>query len=174
MIDDRRLRFDEKPKPYNTISIDDFIYRLNDFEIWRVKGLLVSEFLEGREWSVDCVAVDWSVFAVTRVRDEIRSGICTKGHIENNSDLIELSKYIITHLGLQYCVNLQFMETEKGFKLLEINPRVSGTISLSSQVSNLPKMALDCAADDKKNLKIFDPHQLTSRKMIRYYKEIFY
>jgi len=172
LIDDRRLKFDEKPKPYNTVSINDFTNRLSDIEIFRAKGILVSEFLEGREWSVDCVATDRNIIVVSRVRDEIRSGICTKGHIESNPDLIELSKYIVRYLELQYCVNLQFIETVKGFKLLEINPRVSGTISLSCQVQNLPLLALDLAAGKRFEIMHFNYPNHT--KLIRYYKELFY
>ncbi len=176
-----RLDFTNKPMPYGLLSFREFIARLTSQGMDEVGGLLVSEFLEGREWSVDLIS---DVYTVTRIRDEIRSGICTKGHLDFDKKLIDISQQIVKKLGLQFNVNLQFIETNNGFKLLEINPRVSGTIVLSSQVVNLPRLALLVAAGRLPILR--RTGELPSDSaftlsagvagtcMTRHYKEIFY
>ena len=134
------LNFDFKQPPYQVISRREF-YEGEAMD-WGT-DLLVSEFLVGQEWSVDCVVYDEGSVIVCRQRLGTRGGICTEGNIIEHKKLEELCAYILGMLpGLRYNINMQFIETNEGFKLIEINPRVSGTIVLSSQKWNLPKMAL--------------------------------
>lgn len=177
------ISFNRKPQPWQIISISDFLnsfYFCND-----MPSMLISEFIRGQEWSVDCVIDGGFFYGVSRVRDVIRSGICTRGHIRYNKDLLRISEYIIKALGLQYNINLQFIQHEDTGKyyLIEINPRVSGTITLSSQIVNLPLLALKLAGGDaeyikktKQEIKKRKFHRSSKdwMKMTRYYNEIFY
>jgi len=140
------IDLESKPVPYQIVHKDNLLKVINWEQVKKVNGLLITPFFKGKEWSADIVRDFYgNSIIVTRVRERVRSGICVKGRIEKNEELEKISKYIVDKLDLYYNVNLQFIETERGFKLIEINPRVSGTIVLSSQVVNLPRLALEVA-----------------------------
>jgi carbamoyl-phosphate synthase large subunit len=63
----------------------------------------------------------------------IRSGITFEGVVENNEEIIEYSKSLSEKLGLEYAFGFQFKMDENNIpKLLESNPRVQGTMVLST------------------------------------------
>jgi hypothetical protein len=169
------LDLDNKSPSYNEIAFDGRLMMTLANSLW--DRLLISEFLEGREWSVDVVRKkNGFFFGVCRVRAEVRSGICMKGFIEENTYLLGMCKHIMDSLGLEYNVNLQFIETESGFMLLEINPRVSGTIALSSQVKNFPFMGVKLAEGVQTAKTLLNAADIKDGKsgMVRVYREIFF
>lgn len=90
---------------------------------------VLCEYLPGYEYSVDLYIKDSLSLAVSRKRTKITSGICTEALIEDPCSLKELSLKLSNYLGLSGNVNMQFKQDINGnFKLLEINPRISGTI----------------------------------------------
>ena len=89
---------------------------------------LVSEFVEGQEYTVDCFRDDKQFVAVPRRRDKIKHGISYKTTTENREDLIEYSRRLAETLDLRYAFGFQFIED----KLLECNPRVQGTMIAST------------------------------------------
>jgi carbamoylphosphate synthase large subunit len=87
--------------------------------------------LPGDEYSVDLYVSPLKDFqiAVSRKRKKITSGICTEAQIEDPDNLKDLSIKIANHLMLSGNINMQFKRSVNGtFKLLEINPRLSGTV----------------------------------------------
>ena len=93
--------------------------------------VLVSEYLEGDEYTVDCFRSTKTfnggqdVFvAIPRLREEIRNGITWKSKVVYSQELIEYSKRLAEGLHLKYAFGFQF----KGGKLLECNPRIQGTM----------------------------------------------
>lgn len=90
--------------------------------------VIVSEFLEGDEYTVDCFRGDGKFVAIPRRRDEIRNGISWRTSVVKDDDLIEWSRRLAEGLHLKYAFGFQF----KGGKILECNPRVQGTMVAST------------------------------------------
>jgi carbamoyl-phosphate synthase large subunit len=140
-IDSYDLLFNHKPN--NTyISLENALSILSSRPF---PELLVSEFLPGEEYSVDCLANNGHLeLAVPRFRKRMLEGISIEGEIVKNDDLIQKSEDIIRRIGLHGNIGIQFKKSVDGkFKLLEINPRVQGTIvaALGAGV-NLPVLAV--------------------------------
>ena len=89
---------------------------------------LVSEYLEGDEYTVDCFRGDGKFIAIPRLREEIKNGITWKSKTVKDDDLIEWSRRLAEGCHLKYAFGFQF----KGGKLLECNPRVQGTMVAST------------------------------------------
>lgn len=136
--------------------------------------LLVCEYLPGAEYSVDCVAHRGEMtIAVPRIRTKMVGGISVEGQIVENMELIRMSKEIIQLLKLHGNIGIQYkLSDENQMKLLEINPRVQGTIvaALGAGV-NLPLLAL------KKELGLEITEEELSVKwgtrFIRYWNEVY-
>jgi carbamoyl-phosphate synthase large subunit len=165
---DRLLNW--KPDGTRT-NLDSMLEVLKETESF--PEFLVMEYLPGLEYSVDTlVANDTMLLAIPRSRDEIRLGICFRGRAENNPELIELSRYVVEELGLAYNINLQFRYDREGRpKLLEINPRVSGTIVLCTGAGvNMPYLGLKLALNEPFSI----PLVRWGTSMTRYWEEMFY
>lgn len=95
--------------------------------------LLVMEYLPGPEYTVDLLNGPDTFVAVPRRRDRILSGITFSGVTEQRRDLIDHSAALARHIGLKYAFGFQFKDDQSGVpKLLESNPRVQGTMVLST------------------------------------------
>ena len=95
--------------------------------------LIVTEYLSGEEYTVDLIRKGNLVSAIPRKRDLIRSGITFNGSVENNPDIINYSLKLAEILNLEYCFGFQFKLDENNTpKILESNPRVQGTMVLST------------------------------------------
>lgn len=136
-------------------------------------NFVVMEYLPGLEYSVDTLVANGEMLlAIPRSRDEIRLGICYRGRVEYSPELIDLSRHIVEELGLAYNINLQFRyDRENRPKLLEINPRVSGTIVLCTGAGvNMPYLALKLALNEPFSW----PAVRWGTSMTRYWQEVFY
>ncbi|MBP2133107.1 carbamoyl-phosphate synthase large subunit [Methanomicrobium sp. W14] len=94
--------------------------------------LLVMEYLPGVEYSVDVLkARKYTI--VPRKRDAIRSGITFHGTVEYHENIIANTQKLSEATGLDYVFGFQFkMDNHGNPKLLESNPRVQGTMVLST------------------------------------------
>jgi len=160
-------------KPYSAyINLQDSIRILSSGEF---PELLVSEYLPGPEYSIDCLANNGKpVLVVPRLRTKMLNGISISGEIVRDETIIEYCKKIITELQLHGNIGIQVKQSSAGkFLLLEINPRVQGTISavLGAGV-NLPVLAI------KQELGLPITRAETEvkwgTKFSRYWSEIFY
>ena len=115
-------------KPSNTdINLDTLIKILSKGGPW--PELIVSEYLEGVEYSVDVFRNNKGTVAIPRLRQSIRSGITFDAKIDMRKDLIDYSQQLSKALNLNYAFGFQFKLDKKGTpKLLECNPRVQGTM----------------------------------------------
>lgn len=101
-------------------------------EVFQRSPLLVSEYLPGEEWSVDCMKWKSLRVAIPRKRVKIRDGITFHASLEFNDKLGHLSRELMNILDLEYVFGFQFKKDRHGeFKLLECNPRVQGTMVAS-------------------------------------------
>ncbi|WP_324760550.1 ATP-grasp domain-containing protein [Haloarcula sp. GH36] len=134
--------------------------------------LVVMEYLPGAEYSVDALALGDSVGPVVpRTRAQTRAGITFQGVVEENEQLIEEAGDICRELELEYNVNLQFKYDADGTpKLIEINPRVAGTIVMCVGAgANMPYLGLKHALGE--DLPPVDVRWGTW--MSRYWDEVF-
>lgn len=134
--------------------------------------LVVMEYLPGEEYSVDVLAMGDTVGPVVpRTRSQTRAGITFRGVVEQNDPLIEEAGDICRALGLEYNVNLQFkFDADGDPKLIEINPRVSGTIVMCVGAgANMPYLGLKHALGE--SLPPVDVQWGTW--MARYWDEVF-
>lgn len=96
----------------------------------KMPDILIMEYLPGTEYSVDCVCKDGeTIICIPRQRVTTSMGVAVESIIEKNDEIIEISKKIIKDLNLSYNINIQFKYSKEGEpKLVEINPRVSGSL----------------------------------------------
>ncbi len=160
-------------KPYNTyISYQQAIQILSSQPF---PQLLVSDYLPGDEYSVDCLANNGeTIIALPRLRSKMINGISVQGRFVNDENIIRYCTRIIAAIGLHGNIGIQVKISEQGTPLLlEINPRVQGTIvaGLGAGI-NLPFLAV------KQELELaIAPGELEVKwntGFSRYWTEIFY
>ncbi len=137
--------------------------------------LLVSEWLPGDEYSVDCFANNGeTILALPRIRKKIVNGISVEGEFIKEESIISYCTRIIKELKLHGNIGIQVKRSSAGsFLLLEINPRVQGTISAGLAAGiNLPVLAV------KQEMGIpIDPSEMNVKwgsKFSRYWEEVYY
>jgi carbamoyl-phosphate synthase large subunit len=160
-------------KPYNLyIKYEQAIHILSSKPF---PELLVSEYLPGDEYSVDCLAFHGKAeLIVPRVRTKMVNGISVQGKFISDETIIDYCRQIIEVIGLHGNIGIQVKYSKKQQPLLlEINPRVQGTIvaGLGAGV-NLPLLAL------KRELDLpISPEELEVKwgtSFSRYWTEVFY
>lgn len=99
----------------------------------RFPTLIVSEYLPGKEYSVDCLRVEDKMVVIPRERVETTLGLTSYGKLVEHHVLIEQSKLLAEKLDLTTIFGFQFKEDEEGIpKILECNPRIQGTMIMST------------------------------------------
>lgn len=137
--------------------------------------LLVSEYLPGEEYSIDCLANEGNcIIAIPRLRAKMKEGISVEGQFVEQQEIINYCKQIIAALNLHCNIGIQVKKAADGqFKILEINPRVQGTIVAARGAGvNLPLLAVKQAMQ----MPIL-PEELAVKwgtHFIRYYQEVYY
>ena len=134
--------------------------------------MLVQEYLPGTEFSVD-VFINQNghcVSAVPRERIKVDSGVAIVSKTSRDLDLINLAKQAALATGLTGVANIQFRKDGNGVaKLLEINPRFSGTMPLTIAAgADMPKMVLKEAGQEE-----LEDIQHTELAVVRYLEEKF-
>ena len=133
--------------------------------------MLVQEYLPGKEYTIDVMSdLDGNaIFAVPRERIEVKSGICSKGKIVKDTELIQISMDLADHLGLigPSCIQIK-LDSRGAPKIVEVNPRMGGaTIMATYAGANFPKIIIDLV----KGKDIILP-AIREIQVIRYYEEI--
>ena len=133
------------------VSLGDF--RAGLAKLGTFRSMLLMEFLDGREYSVDCVG-DHGRLVTAVVRR--KSGQAGAGQrIDQRADILEATAQLCAAHGLNGIFNVQFRESDGQPRLLEINPRMSGGIGMACVAGpNLPYIALRGFADGYDGLEI--------------------
>lgn len=118
------------------IGLEDLRRGLAAMETFR--PMLVMEYLDGAEFSVDCVGDKGRlVCAVPRQKSAQGQTIVLR------EDILNSTRRLTAAYGLSGVFNVQFREGQSGLGLLEINPRMSGGIAMACLAGpNLPYLAL--------------------------------
>lgn len=170
-VDRHHLLFNEKP----TAVYMAFEEAVSILSSRKFPELLVSEYLPGDEYSVDCIANDGEVLVVVpRIRNRMINGISVEGEFIQNDEIIQYCSTIIREVKLHGNIGIQVKKSESGkFLLLEINPRVQGTICAGLGAGiNLPVLAVKQQLGHK-----ITPEELNVKwgtKFSRYWNEVFY
>ena len=170
-IDELDLLFNHKPSSiYISLTEATRILSSGNFP-----ELLISEYLPGEEYSVDCLANHGeSILVVPRLRKKMINGISVEGEFIKEENIIAYSSQIIRELKLHGNIGIQVKKSITGqFLILEINPRVQGTIvaALGAGI-NLPELAVK----QEMGLPI-SPGEVQVKwgtRFSRYWNEIFY
>ena len=165
-------KFDIFNEPDSSIkmTLAAYIDRLEKMD--RIPELLITEYLPGKEYSVDCVCKNGKPFvSIPRQRIETSMGIATVSLVEKNEELINYSNEIISSLNLSYNINIQFKYSADGApKLLEINPRVSGSLVANYGAGiNMLESSLKLAY----GIPVEKPDIKWGTKMIRHWDQTF-
>lgn len=107
--------------------------------------LLVTDYLPGNEYSVDCLAENGKAkLVVPRLRKKMINGISVQGEVIEDKAVIDYCSRIIEIIGLHGNIGIQVKKNVNGDPmLLEINPRVQGTIvAVNGAGVNLPVLAI--------------------------------
>lgn len=137
--------------------------------------LLISEYLPGEEYSVDCLANHGEpIVVIPRLRKKMINGISVEGEFVKEESIISYCRQIIKETQLHGNIGIQVKKSAAGqFLILEINPRVQGTISAALGAGvNLPEVAV------KQELGLpISPEELQVKwgtGFSRYWNEVFY
>jgi biotin carboxylase len=144
ILDDRRdeLRnlFNSEPIRLSTQSAERILSTQPEF-----RDLLVMEYLDGAEYSIDCLGQDGRLLRGVVRRKPSRVGGAQ--WLEDKPELIEIARRAAAHYGLGGIFNVQVRYAGGQPKLLEINPRMSGGLYLACLSGvNIPFWAVQVAA----------------------------
>lgn len=167
---DRLERLLEEKPGTGVTTLEEILPVLTSGE--QFPDLAVMEYLPGAEYSVDALAMDGRVDPIVpRSRSRTRAGITFEGTVEEREDLIHETERICRELDLRYNVNVQFRYDERGTpKVIEINPRVAGTIVMCVGAgANLPYLAVKYALGEVPPAVEVE----WGTRMVRYWQELF-
>jgi carbamoyl-phosphate synthase large subunit len=170
-VDEFDLFFNQKPGD-TRITLSELMRILSSRPI---PEMLVSEYLPGEEYSVDCLAKEGHLLlALPRLRKKMINGISVEGAFVRDDSIMDYCRLIISELHLHGNIGIQVKRSAGGkFLILEINPRVQGTISAGLGAGiNLPVLAIRSqlglpVTDDDMQVK-------WGTKFARYWEEVFY
>jgi len=134
--------------------------------------LLIMEFLPGVEYSVYVLGNKGKMeYCVPHIRQRLEQHFSFEAEVKKNKKIFEICKKVTEILNLDYNVNIQIRLSSQGKpKIIEINPRMGGTISLSAAAGiNLPYLSIKLALNEKLPKRKI----MYNTKMIRYWKELF-
>lgn len=112
----------------------------------RSSRLIVQEFLPGEEYSVDVLAdaVGHVIASVPRLRARVDSGVSVGGLTVHDAEIEWFGRAVAEATGVTYVANVQCRRTAEGIPaLLEVNPRMPGTLGLTiASGVDMPRLAL--------------------------------
>jgi biotin carboxylase len=115
-------------------------------ELGRFRTMLLMEFLDGPEYSVDCAGDQGRLVSAVVRRKLPQAG--SGQLIDMRPDILDATAALCAAHGLNGVFNVQFREGGGRPRLLEINPRMSGGIGMACLAGpNLPYIALRGFAD---------------------------
>ncbi|WP_400245871.1 ATP-grasp domain-containing protein [Niallia sp. JL1B1071] len=117
--------------------------------------LMVLEYLDGTEYSIDCLAYDGELMtAIPRKKSKGRVR-----ELEKNQELLTLAEKINEVLEIPFVYNIQVKYKDGKPKLLEINPRMSGGLHYSCLAGiNFPYRAVKLLMMGDKAIEYIEPH----------------
>jgi carbamoyl-phosphate synthase large subunit len=121
---------------------------------------LVQKYIQGVEYTVDCVfdKNGHLIFAIPRKRI-LAQNVSVIGKVVRHNKLVKEIQKISSYLKFYGPANFQFIENKNGIWLIEINPRLSGSVIFSIKSGFNPFLI---------SLKIHQNKNITLPKKIKY------
>lgn len=137
--------------------------------------LIVQDAVDGTEFTVDCFAAAPGrvVAAVPRERIAIKAGVSVKGRTYCHPLIERIAGAVVEKSGIVGPANVQGMLADDGsFSIIEMNPRFSGTLALTTAAGiNFASLLLDCI-EGKAIPDLRGTHK-PDVTMVRYWSEVF-
>jgi carbamoyl-phosphate synthase large subunit len=137
--------------------------------------LVVQEALPGVEFTIDCFAAASGrvVAAVPRERIAIKNGVSVKARTCHHPGIEETAAKVVEKSGMTGPANVQGMLAHDGsFSVIEMNPRFSGTLVLTTAAGvNFASLLLDCV--EGKPIASLRGRHRAGITMLRYWSEVF-
>jgi carbamoyl-phosphate synthase large subunit len=133
--------------------------------------LVVSEFIEGAEHTVDVFCRDGRVLVgFVKTREAIKAGLAMRFETVEEPRLYRHAQTVVRALELDCFANIQF----KGGKLLEVNPRVSTFVH--QEDFNMPYLGIKYMLSEvgDAELQAASERVRTTRRTVRYYDQVFF
>ena len=139
------------------------------------RDLIVQEAVAGAEFTVDCFAAEPGrvVAAVPRERIAIKAGVSVKGRTYRHPLIEGIVREVVEKSGLQGPANVQGMlRTDGTFAIIEMNPRFSGTLALTTAAGiNFASLLIDMV-EGNAIPDLLGRHE-DGVTMMRYWSEVF-
>jgi len=109
----------------------DFIAHIEKYIV--PNNTMICEYLSGNEYSVDILSKNGKIYyGIVRKRYSSYGGLALEAEVVKNDEILTLAKNAVGRFRLSYINNIQIKEDMSGSpKIMEINPRIPGTLSLS-------------------------------------------
>lgn len=143
-------------KPINGRSSEGIekIYCLDKLiQLKKKDNYLIQEYLEGSIYTVDYVRNSLTGQDFSIPREELlrtKNGAGTTVRVVPDKQLNEIVSYIGNKLGVNGCVNMEFIYHEKNYYLIDINPRFSAGVAFSNFIGyDMVTAHLNCFTNNK-------------------------
>jgi carbamoyl-phosphate synthase large subunit len=137
--------------------------------------LIVQEAVDGTEFTVDCFAAAPGrvVAAVPRERIAIKAGVSVKGRTYHHPAIERIARGVVERSGLRGPANVQGMlRPDDTFSIIEMNPRFSGTLALTTAAGiNFASLLIDLI--EGKAIPDLSGRHRDGVTMMRYWSEVF-
>ncbi len=137
--------------------------------------LIVQEAVDGSEFTVDCFssAPGRVVASVPRERIAIKAGVSVKGRTYHHPEIERIASEVVERSGIVGPANVQgFLRSDGTFSIVEMNPRFSGTLALTTASGvNFASLLLDIV-QGREIPDMRGKHRADVR-MVRYWSEVF-
>ena len=100
--------------------------------------MISQEFIEGVEYTVDCLfdKNGEPIYVIPRQRIDIKDGKSTKGLVVRHEEIVKFVKEMAKQIKLEGPINFQFIEKEgRSLYFIEVNPRIAGGMALGMAAS---------------------------------------
>lgn len=150
-----------------------WIYEKDEIPIVK-EGQFLQEYIKGEEYTVDILSDKNGaiLYAVPRIRLEVKSGVATKVKIEHNTELISLAEKIWKMYPIPGCSNIQFMKRGGAYFFIELNYRFSGCGAATLLAMEGGANTLLDILEEKTVVK--KPSVAWDSIVTRYYEEVIY
>ena len=159
-----------KDRNNRDVSLSEFKNWVMDLKEWPECHIV--EYLPGDEYSVDVLCLNGiTSIAVVRKRNQSFFGLAIDSIVVDENDIKEAAIAIIKELNLSYIINVQFRRDGFGFpKLMEINPRIPGTLSLTIKAGiNMPYLAVQMVLGEEIEI----PKLIYGKRILRIWDGVF-
>lgn len=163
-----KIIFDQKPES-KEIDLETSLRSVQDKNNFE---LLVMEYLTGEHFTVHILSQKGKMeYCVPLQVERPELGYAHFGIIKKNPKIEKICEQIVKTMNFDFIINIQFRLSKNGTpNVLEINPRIAGTIGLPMAIGiNLPYFAVKQALGEK----IPKIKQRYGAKMIKHWEEFY-